>query len=285
MGAGVAADLRKRGFRVLTDLTGRSDDSRRRARVTGMEDAGSLENLIGDVDLFLSILPSPQIRELSLRVAATMSTRATPLLFAEMSAKAPTTSEEMAALIRGAGGHYVDGAITGPPPVSGPCNFLLSGEHAKDLRQIGGGNILVHVHDEHPFAASAIKMCVSAATKAKLATYMAAAIAAKQYGVYETFETGFKQAMPHEWKSFVKSGPRMAAAAERWAAEFDEAAKTIEAAGLPAHLYDGVGEIYRLLQVSPLGAETKETLDTARDVETFVSIVSDYLNANRPTER
>jgi prephenate dehydrogenase len=57
MGASVAGALVAQGRRVVWASAGRSDDTRRRATAGGLVDVGTLESLIGEADLVVSICP------------------------------------------------------------------------------------------------------------------------------------------------------------------------------------------------------------------------------------
>ncbi len=58
MGHAVGGALIEHGFRVVTNLAGRSQHSCDLAAEAGIEDLGSFESVAGKADLFLSILPS-----------------------------------------------------------------------------------------------------------------------------------------------------------------------------------------------------------------------------------
>ena len=56
MGQGVAMQLKKKGYTVLTALDKRSERSRRMAAEAGMTDVGSIARLVADSDLVMSVM-------------------------------------------------------------------------------------------------------------------------------------------------------------------------------------------------------------------------------------
>ena len=69
MGSGVGGALIQNGIRVITALNGRSDESIQRAIGNGFEDVGSLEELVIQSDLVLSILVPSEALPFARRLA------------------------------------------------------------------------------------------------------------------------------------------------------------------------------------------------------------------------
>src|SRR5690606_41597012 len=65
MGSAVGAALVEGGYRVVTDLTGRSAQSRELAARAGIEDLGSPDAIVAAADIVLSILPPAAAAELA----------------------------------------------------------------------------------------------------------------------------------------------------------------------------------------------------------------------------
>ena len=79
MGHSIGGVLHEHGLRVVTCLEGRSERSRTLAAKAGIEDGGSLEDIVREVDIFLSVLVPSSAREFAGKVAAAMqATGASP---------------------------------------------------------------------------------------------------------------------------------------------------------------------------------------------------------------
>lgn len=283
MGAAVSLHLQGRGFRVISNLTDRSDASKGRATKAGVIDVGSLQTMATEADFIFSILPSSQAKPFAEQMAPFLGWR--KQTYVELNAIAPSVSKQIGRVIQAKGATFIDAAITGPPPIKRAVNFYISGPERESLGFLSSPQLrLVDCGDENGNA-SALKICVSASTKARVTTYLMALIAAKKLGIYDLYASAQKSSDPTAWKIIEGTGPRMAAAASRWSEEFDEVARMMEDVGLPATLYHGVSEMFQHLEASPLGHETKETLDPNRTIDEFVSIVADYPSSKQTSPK
>ncbi|KAF7984268.1 hypothetical protein HWV62_16116 [Athelia sp. TMB] len=113
MGAAVAAVLTARGCTVLTDLAGRSADTRRRAAEAGMQDA-PLREIAARARWVLSILPPGSAERFADEFLA--AAEGAGAVFVDCNAVNPATAQRIAARFSGVGVPFLDGCITGWPP-------------------------------------------------------------------------------------------------------------------------------------------------------------------------
>ena len=100
MGHSIGKVLHDNGLRVLTCLSGRSDRSRELAKQAGIDDAGSLDDLVQQVDILMCVLVPARAATVAGEVAAAMRrTGATPL-YVDCNAIAPATVRAIADTIR-----------------------------------------------------------------------------------------------------------------------------------------------------------------------------------------
>src|SRR5690606_22559038 len=95
MGSAVGAALVEGGYRVVTDLTGRSAQSRELAARAGIEDLGSLREVAAAAEIVLSILPPAVAVEFGRRAADACERAGTRPLFVDCNAVAPETVAEI----------------------------------------------------------------------------------------------------------------------------------------------------------------------------------------------
>ena len=69
MGSGIAADLKRSGFDVVSALEGRSERTRARAEKAGIRVLANLAEVVRAADTFLSVVPSDQAEPLADAVA------------------------------------------------------------------------------------------------------------------------------------------------------------------------------------------------------------------------
>ena len=120
MGAAVGHRLTRAGLTVLTNLDGRSNATRERARAAGMEDA-SLGDIAGRANWVLSILPPSEAYAFAQRFrdahAGNAATRG--LAFADCNAVNPETAKRIASVFSGTPIKFIDAGIIGGPPRDG----------------------------------------------------------------------------------------------------------------------------------------------------------------------
>ena len=103
MGHGVGRALRQHRHDVMTCLAGRSARTRSLAEAAGIRDTGSLEALVAETDLILSILPPDAAVAQAGAVAAAMTATGARPVYVDCNAVSPMTVREVGATIAAAG--------------------------------------------------------------------------------------------------------------------------------------------------------------------------------------
>ncbi|MBT7077900.1 MAG: 6-phosphogluconate dehydrogenase, partial [Chloroflexi bacterium] len=96
MGSGVGGVLKKNGLRVITALNGRSDDSKQRASEQGFIDVGSLDELVIQSDLILSILVPSEALSFAQNIAESIVRTDSQVAVADCNAVSPATGIKIA---------------------------------------------------------------------------------------------------------------------------------------------------------------------------------------------
>ena len=172
MGHAVGQRLRETELDVITCLAGRSDRTRALAHKAGIRDVPTMEELVGQADLIMSMTVSAAVSSLCRQVAAALTATGAETLFAECNAISPQLVRELEPVITGAGGRFVDVSIIGGPPRPGYSpHFYASGEQASRFEQLNDFGLTVLKLDGAVGQASGIKMCYAAMTKGSWALY------------------------------------------------------------------------------------------------------------------
>jgi len=248
MGSGVGGVLKQHGLRVLTALDGRSEESRERAAEQGMEDVGSLDDLVKASDIVLSILVPSEALSFAQDVAESIVRTDVAVAVADCNAVAPATGIKMDEIITAAGGKFIDAGIIGGSPRTGAVpRIYASGEHAPILGELDGKGIKVPVMNGPVGRASGLKMCYAAITKGTAALYASTLMTAKSLGLFEDLvrEMQDSQASTLAAMDGVNS---ISARAFRWIGEMEEIAATFEGAGLPGGFHAAAADLYRRLE-------------------------------------
>ena len=283
MGEGVGASIKGQGFDVITVLAGRSDETRTRAQRGGFRDVPDLEALVSEADLVISIMPPERAEAIAADVTAAMKATGKTPPFADMNAIAPTTAQRIAAGIVDAGADYIDGGIIGWPPLKSEAltKLYVSGPQAGLMDVLdGNGKKVIQLGDEIG-RASAVKMIYASVTKGTDSLLTAAYTAAEALGIREVLE--------REWQGDVldrmaRRVPALPADAGRWIGEMEQIAETYASIGVTANYHKGAAEMYRLLNSTPFGAESRETMDKSRTMQDSVKVYVQHLNPPKGAE-
>ena len=283
MGEGVGASIKGQGFDVITVLAGRSDETRMRAQRGGFRDVPDLEALVSEADLVISIMPPERAEAIAVDVTAAMKATGKTPPFADMNAIAPTTAQRIAAGIVDAGADYIDGGIIGWPPLKSEAltKLYVSGPQAGLMDVLdGNGKKVIQLGDEIG-RASAVKMIYASVTKGTDSLLTAAYTAAEALGIREVLE--------REWQGDVldrmaRRVPALPADAGRWIGEMEQIAETYASIGVTANYHKGAAEMYRLLNSTPFGAESRETMDKSRTMQDSVKVYVQHLNPPKAAE-
>jgi 3-hydroxyisobutyrate dehydrogenase-like beta-hydroxyacid dehydrogenase len=280
MGEGVATSIKGQGIDVITVLAGRSDETRMRAERAGIREVADLAALVSEADLVMSIMPPERAEALAAEVAAAMkATEKTPP-FADMNAIAPTTARRIAAVMAEAGAAFIDGGIIGWAPLKSKADTKLyvSGPNAALMDALdGNGKNIIQLGDEIG-RASAVKMIYASITKGTDSLLTAAYMAAEALGVRDVLEAEWATSQPDALARMERRVSALPADAGRWIGEMEQIAETYASVGVTANYHKGAADMYRLLNSTPFGAESRETMDKSRTMQDSVKVYVQHLN-------
>lgn len=133
MGAAVGRRLTRSGLTVLTNLDGRSNATRSRARDAGLTDA-SLGDIALRANWVLSILPPSEAYNFALRFrdAHAKDAAGRSLAFADCNAVNPETAKRIAAVFAGTPIKFIDAGIIGGPPQDGYDPVFYASANTED---------------------------------------------------------------------------------------------------------------------------------------------------------
>jgi 3-hydroxyisobutyrate dehydrogenase-like beta-hydroxyacid dehydrogenase len=156
-------------------------------------------------------------------------------VFLDLNSASPGTKQQAAALINGAGGHYVEaGVMTSVPPYGIRVPMLLGGAQAHALAAVlqGWGMDATPVSDQLGVA-SAIKMCRSVMIKGLEALVIESYTTARAYGVEAHVLPTFAETFPGiDWEQAgAYFFSRVVQHGQRRAEEMRESANTVMEAG------------------------------------------------------
>ncbi len=283
MGHAVGQRLKEHELDVITCLAGRSERTRTLAEKAGIQDVATMEELVEQADLIMSLTVSAAVPSLCRQVADVIRATGADTLFAECNAISPQLTREMEPIITNAGGRFVDVSIIGGPPRLGYSpHFYVSGSQAPNFAEVGQFGLDVRLLDGEVGQASGIKMCYAAMTKGSWALYSQLLIAAELMGLTEPLLAEFQSGQSSVLERMTRTIPTVPPRARRWVSEMEEIRDTFDHLGLTPLIFQGVSDMYRFMGDTPLGEEFPESRDRER---TFTDTIRQLATYVEPKER
>lgn len=265
MGAAIGARLRQGGLEVLTCLAGRGALTRLRAAEAGFREVESLEELVRQSDMVLSVLVPAEARGLAEALTQAMRRAGARPVFVECNAIAPQTVREIEATVRAAGAPFIDAGIIGGAPRPGYSpHIYCSGPDTAPLLALRSCGLEIRDLGPEVGRASGLKMCYAASTKGTTALWTEILTAARSLGLEEALraEWGPEHPVVRQQAAAIPSMPRRA---RRWVGEMEEIAATFAALGLTPRILEGAADMYRLVSETPLADQTERDPNPSLD--------------------
>jgi len=249
MGAGVGRRLTENKVTVLTSLAGRSEESAKRARESGLQPVE--ERALAEADFLLSIIPPGDALGLAKRLAPVLTAANTKPVYVDCNAVSPPAVLKIAEEIAATGCPFVGAGIIGPPPKPGSTNTKIyaSGPAAADFARLNDYGLTVRVLNGPVTAASALKMSYAGITKGFTALGTAMILAATRGGSAEALRAELAESRPDLLRYLSNQVPSMYSKAYRWVAELDEIASFVgderaehEMLAAAARLYERIAD-------------------------------------------
>lgn len=279
MGHAVGKVLTAHGLRVITSLHGRSARTRQLTERAGIQDVGTLDTLVQEADLLLSILVPDQAVTTAHVVAQALSDTNQAVLYVDCNAIAPQTAHTISQIITGAGSRFVDAGIIGPPPHKpGTTRFYASGHEVATVAALNDFGLEIIPLGPEIGQASAFKMCYAALTKGLTALATELLTAAEAFGITQPLAHEFENSQTLLYKQLQQALPSMPAKAHRWIGEMEEIAQTFGALGLTPQILAGAAELYRFVNRTPLGQLTPE--DPKPTFQTMIKTLAHELSSD-----
>ncbi|MDF5720080.1 MAG: DUF1932 domain-containing protein [Rhizonema sp. PD37] len=275
MGQAIAGVLNQHGLRTVAALDNRSQRTRQLATEAKIEDVGSLNRLVSESDVLLSVLVPASATEAAKQVSEAIRNVGKNLLYVDCNAISPDKVRTIEDIIQASGGRFVDAAIIGPPPrMPNRTRIYASGVHASELAQLRDSGLDIRAIGDEIGQASGLKMCYAALTKGLIAIGTELLIAAHRLNLEEPLwdELSTSQKELVDW--LTRSIPTMPPKAHRWVGEMEEIAATFSAVDLTELTFEGAAKVYRLVQETDLGKETPEERDRNRQLAEIIAKLS-----------
>jgi 3-hydroxyisobutyrate dehydrogenase-like beta-hydroxyacid dehydrogenase len=208
------------------------ESERAHAAQQGVAAHGSMRELCEASDFILSAVTASN----TLAVAQEAAQHIRPgTLFLDLNSASPGTKQQAAALIDGAGAHYIEaGVMTSVPPYGIKVPMLLGGARAAELAALlSSWELDTQAVSDKLGVASAIKMCRSVMIKGLEALVIESYTTARAYGVEDHVLPTLQETFPSiDWsQQGAYFFSRVVQHGKRRAEEMRESANTVTEAG------------------------------------------------------
>lgn len=284
MGSGIGEKLAKGGARVLVALDARSERTKSLAAAAGLEDVGTVEQMVSEATHILSVLVPSEATAAAERVAGAFQRTGSTPIYADLNAISPGTARRIGEIIEATGARFVDGGIIGGPP-RGTVNprIYASGPHAAELAVLEEHGLMIPIVGDQIGQASGLKMCYAAMTKGLQALGTELLVTARLLGLDEHLRAEMLDSQPALRKWLATSTLTMPPKAHRWIGEMEEIAATFEQVGLTPQMLLGAADMYRWIATTAPGHETPENRDKDRDLDGLIAQLAESLTPVKAT--
>ena len=280
MGSAVGGAFVRAGYRVVTAGDGRGAQSKRFAAEAGIEDLRTLEAVVAEAQLVLSIVPPAVATTIAAEVVGAMRTVDARPAFADCNAVAPATVRAIARAIEPTGAPFIDVGIVGRGPGVGRerTRFYVSGAPRAAVLDLACEEIQLIDLGGEIGTASAIKMAYSALNKGTDALLAVVLLAAERLGVREPLMHELEFSQIEALERMQARVPFLGSTAKRYAPEMAEIARTYESVGVTAEFHRGAEWLYSLFATTPFANETRATQPKRRSLDEALAVLTAALD-------
>lgn len=212
-----------------------------RAARYGLDDVGTLDELVARSDTIVSVCPPDEAPKVADAVAALGFTG----VYVDANAISPATARAIGERFD----RFVDGGIIGPPAEhAGTTRMYLCGAEAPAIADLWADSVLdVRVIAASPGAASALKMAYATWTKVTSALLLDVRALARVEGVETALLEEWELSQPGTAERSERTAAAVGPKAWRFIGEMEQIAASFDAAGLPDGFAVAAAEVYRRL--------------------------------------
>ena len=244
MGAGLGKLLAEGGLRVITTAAGRSARTQQLAREAGLEQLDSLDALLAEADVVLSLVSPAAALQVAEEVAQRLQNIARKPLFVDLNSISPYTAQEIAATMLRAPVPFVDGTIFGLASMLRERGSLyLSGEQAQQFADVVSPRMRVKVVGDKPGQASAFKMTISAIPKGLSALFAEIMLFASEMQLLPEALAACEEIYPAVLEIMRRMLPTYPQHAGRRCQEIQEVEKTMRRSGVEPRIMHAVEQV------------------------------------------
>jgi 3-hydroxyisobutyrate dehydrogenase-like beta-hydroxyacid dehydrogenase len=252
MGLSVGIYLLKSGFKVLTNIDGRSEKTIKNVKSTNIKNT-TQSDLVMKSDIILSIIPPDSSVQVAQQLSELSQLNSKPITYVECNAISPNTTQfiEKSFMTKAfKNSKYIDGSIIGTAPNDTyKPNLYISGKYANDIESLKSQAFKIINLGRNLEAASSIKMCYASLTKGTNALWISLLLLSEKLNIFNELIEEFDYSQKESLIKMKNQIPKLPSKSGRWIAEMREIASTYKSQSLHSGSFDNSSYIYNLLSM------------------------------------
>ena len=252
MGLSVGIYLLKSGFKVLTNIDGRSEKTIKNVKSTNIKNT-TQSDLVMKSDIILSIIPPDSSVQVAQQLSELSQLNSKPITYVECNAISPNTTQfiEKSFMTKAfKNSKYIDGSIIGTAPNDNyKPNLYISGKYANDIESLKSQAFKIINLGRNLEAASSIKMCYASLTKGTNALWISLLLLSEKLNIFNELIEEFDYSQKESLIKMKNQIPKLPSKSGRWIAEMREIASTYKSQSLHSGSFDNSSYIYNLLSM------------------------------------
>ena len=252
MGLSVGIYLLKSGFKVLTNIDGRSEKTIKNVKSTNIKNT-TQSDLVMKSDIILSIIPPDSSVQVAQQLSELSQLNSKPITYVECNAISPNTTQfiEKSFMTKAfKNSKYIDGSIIGTAPNDTyKPNLYISGKYANDIESLKSQAFKIINLGRNLEAASSIKMCYASLTKGTNALWISLLLLSEKLNILNELIEEFDYSQKESLIKMKNQIPKLPSKSGRWIAEMREIASTYKSQSLHSGSFDNSSYIYNLLSM------------------------------------
>lgn len=268
MGHGCGKAFLDNNLAVISALDGRSNRTKKLSESAGIENVGSIKNIVNYSDIILSILPPEAALEQAEQVNKVILENKKITTYVDCNAISPKTSQKIDKVISSKFCNFIDAGIIGLNPIveKGQTRLYVSGPNTDPIKILDNKGFQIKDLGKEIGKASAMKMVYASATKGTFALHAAVLTTAHKLGLSSEYFAELEYSKPDILSAMERMVPRIPLDAARWKGEMYEIANTFSDSGITSKFHEGAADIMSLANRTPIAKETRETVDEKRSL-------------------
>lgn len=299
MGLGIASLLQAHNYRIITNISDRSQATQGRAKSAKIETFSTDEELVDQADYIFSIVPPRDAIATAHRIESAFAKgqRKKQLYYLELNAISPTTAKSIQTSFTNAAPtiHFIDGGIIGGPPALSSStdewtkpDIPLSGPYPLHDAPCSGAHLANVLNTKYLGdqigSASGLKCCFAALSKGFTALALQSFSTASALGVYDALQEYLAVYNSAAGEQARKSVVGCTGKAYRWVEEMRQIGETFVNEGgwgEQAKVFREIAGVYQELA----DVVEKEGREGMKDAEGVANVLQRRLGSLKGTEQ